>query len=45
MTVMANLSKLDTDAFWFVMDSRNWMHPFDDEVPPRLQGHPQIGDR
>ena len=31
MTVMANLSALDADAFWTVMDNRNWMHPFDQE--------------
>ena len=30
VTVVANLSKLDEDAFWTVMDNRNWMHPFDD---------------
>jgi hypothetical protein len=29
VTVIANLSKLDTDAFWTVMDNRSWMHPFD----------------
>lgn len=29
VTVIANLSKLDRDAFWTVMDNRNWMHPFD----------------
>jgi hypothetical protein len=29
VTVVANLSKLDADAFWTVMDNRNWMHPFD----------------
>jgi hypothetical protein len=29
VTVVANLSKLDSDAFWTVMDNRNWMHPFD----------------
>ncbi len=29
VTVMANLGKLDRDAFWTVMDNRNWMHPFD----------------
>ena len=29
VTVIANLSKLDIDAFWVVMDNRNWMHPFD----------------
>jgi hypothetical protein len=30
VSVVANLSKLDPDAFWTVMDSRSWMHPFDD---------------
>jgi hypothetical protein len=29
VTVVANLSNLDRDAFWTVMDNRNWMHPFD----------------
>ena len=29
VTVLANLSKLEPDAFWNVMDNRNWMHPFD----------------
>ena len=29
VTVIANLSKLEIDAFWVVMDNRNWMHPFD----------------
>src|SRR5579871_3371578 len=28
VTVIANLSKLAPDAFWTVMDNRNWMHPF-----------------
>ena len=27
--VTANLSKLEQDAFWTVMDNRSWMHPFD----------------
>jgi hypothetical protein len=27
--VVANLSFLDTDTFWFVLDQRDWMHPFD----------------
>ena len=31
VTVIANLSKLEPDAFWIVMDNRNWMHPFDAE--------------
>ena len=29
VTVIADLSKLDRDAFWTVMDNRSWMHPFD----------------
>ena len=31
VTVVANLSKLEPDAFWFFMDNHNWMHPFDDQ--------------
>jgi len=31
VTVVANLKRLDSEAFWFVLDSRNWMHPFDDQ--------------
>ncbi len=31
VTVIANLSRLEPDAFWSVMDNRNWMHPFDAE--------------
>jgi hypothetical protein len=31
VTVVANLSQLGLDAFWFVLDNHNWMHPFDDE--------------
>jgi hypothetical protein len=30
VTVVADLSKLDKDAFWVVLDNRSWMHPFDD---------------
>jgi hypothetical protein len=29
VTVIANLSMLEPDSFWFVMDNHNWMHPFD----------------
>ena len=29
VTLIANLGKLDQDAFWTVMDNRSWMHPFD----------------
>jgi hypothetical protein len=31
VTIVANLSRLETDSFWFVVDNRNWMHPFDDQ--------------
>jgi hypothetical protein len=31
VTVVANLSMVDRDAFWTVLDNRNWMHPFDDK--------------
>jgi hypothetical protein len=31
VTVVANLSTLEPDSFWFVMDNHNWMHPFDDQ--------------
>jgi hypothetical protein len=30
VTVVANLSMVDRDTFWIVLDNRNWMHPFDD---------------
>ena len=40
VTVIANLSRLDIDCFWFVMDNHNWMHPFDDEG--RRQGYEHI---
>src|SRR5579862_3425246 len=29
VTVIANLSILEPDSFWFVMDNHSWMHPFD----------------
>ena len=31
VTVTANLSALEPDEFWTVMDNRNWMHPYDAE--------------
>jgi hypothetical protein len=31
VSVVANLGKLEVDAFWFVLDNRNWMHPFDED--------------
>jgi hypothetical protein len=30
VTVRADLSALNPDSFWFVMDNRDWTHPFDD---------------
>jgi hypothetical protein len=38
--VVANLRKLDQDAFWFVLENRSWMHPFDDEG--RRRGYKDI---
>ena len=29
VTVVSDLSMLDTDAFWTVLDHRNWVHPYD----------------
>ena len=30
VTVIADLKKLKEASFWFVMDSRDWTHPFDE---------------
>jgi hypothetical protein len=46
VTVRANYSKLDRQAFWFVLDNLNLMHPFDangvrqsyDAIPKRITG-------
>jgi hypothetical protein len=46
VTVISNLSGLDGDAFWTVMDNRNWMHPYDadgrrrhyDDIPKSVTG-------
>jgi len=46
VTVTVDLSGLDRDAFWTVMDNRNWMHPYDDrgrrrpyaDIPKSLSG-------
>lgn len=40
VTVVADLRRLDVDSFWFVLDSRNWMHPFDDRG--RRRGYKEI---
>ena len=29
VSVIADLKALDQDAFWFVLDNRDWLHPFD----------------
>ena len=29
ITVVADLRRLDQDAFWIYLDNRSWMHPFD----------------
>jgi hypothetical protein len=31
VAVVADLSELDMDAFWTVLDHRSWMHPYDDQ--------------
>lgn len=31
VTVLADLSRLKRDAFFFYLDNRGWMHPFDEE--------------
>lgn len=44
VTLIADLGKLDHDAFWAVMDNRSWMHPFDakgerrhyNDIPKRI---------
>ena len=42
VTPIANLGKLDQDAFWTVMDNRSWMHPFDSQRrAAALQRHSQ----
>jgi hypothetical protein len=42
VTAIANLTALDSDAFWTVMDNRNWMHPFDaDGIRRRYEDIPK----
>jgi hypothetical protein len=40
VSVVSDLGMLDNDAFWFVLENRNWMHPFDDRG--RRRGHEHI---
>ena len=42
-TVVHNFSKLDRETFWFNLDNRGLMHPFDDEG--RRRGYNDIPDR
>jgi len=45
-TQLADLSRLDKQAFWTFLDNRGWMHPFDaegrrrayDEIPRKVSG-------
>ena len=45
VTVVADLHKLDKDAFWTVADHKSWVHPYDaggvrvgfDAVPKRIE--------
>jgi hypothetical protein len=30
VTIVADLSRLEKDAFWIFLDNRGWMHPFDE---------------
>ena len=38
VVVVANLSMVDPNSFWTVLDNRSWMHPFDDRG--RRHGYP-----
>ena len=38
-TQLADLSRLDRQAFWTFLDNRGWMHPFDAEGLRRGYGH------
>jgi hypothetical protein len=38
--VIADLRKLDASAFWFVMDNRGWLHPYDEKG--RRRSHTEL---
>jgi hypothetical protein len=46
VTVLENLGGLEQDAFWFVLDNRSWMHPYDggglrrgyEDIPQSVRG-------
>jgi len=43
ITVLADLSRLDKEAFWIYLDNRGWMHPYD--AKGRRRSHKQIPRR
>jgi len=43
VTVVHNFSQLDRETFWFNLDNRGLMHPFDDEG--RRRGYKEIPDK
>lgn len=46
VSVVADLSELDQDAFWTVLDHKSWMHPYDEngrhrsvrDIPKSVEG-------
>jgi hypothetical protein len=40
VTVVANLERLERDAFWFVLENHSWVHPYDDQG--RRRGYQDI---
>jgi hypothetical protein len=40
VTVVADLSRLEPEAFWIFLDNRGWMHPFD--AHGKRQGYKKI---
>ena len=40
ITIVADLQRLEPEAFWFVLDNRGWMHPFDEQG--RRRGYDDI---
>src|SRR5215470_11214397 len=45
VTVIANLTKLDRETFWFVMDCHDWTHPFVDGVRRPYSDLPKSVDK
>jgi hypothetical protein len=40
VTIIGKLDRLDRESFWFNMDNRGWMHPFDEQG--RRRGYEDI---